>query len=183
VEKRKAVSTRTRFEVFKRDKFICQYCGEHPPKIILHIDHVKPVCEGGTNSMDNLVTSCQSCNLGKSGISLTDIPQNLADKATLALEKRKQLEGYNNILMRIREAEEADIWDIANILGDAHNHRGTAHRDTIRAIRIFMKRLDYHIIWDAMQNAVDKIPHSEHQAFKYFCGTCWNIIKQEGEVL
>lgn len=57
--KRKGLSKRTRFNVFKRDGFTCQYCGAHPPKVVLHVDHITPVVEGGGNDIDNLVTSCE----------------------------------------------------------------------------------------------------------------------------
>lgn len=69
---RKPVSKRTRFEVFKRDKFSCQYCGKSSPDVVLHIDHIKPVSLGGKNTITNLVTACQDCNLGKSNVLLDD---------------------------------------------------------------------------------------------------------------
>jgi 5-methylcytosine-specific restriction endonuclease McrA len=40
---RKTISKKTRFEVFKRDKFTCQFCGNEAPNVILEIDHLKPV--------------------------------------------------------------------------------------------------------------------------------------------
>lgn len=46
VKNRKAISTRTRFEVFKRDGFKCLYCGRTPPSVLLHVDHIIPVCSG-----------------------------------------------------------------------------------------------------------------------------------------
>ena len=70
--KRKAISTRSRFEVFKRDSFTCQYCGKSSPDVILHVDHIKPVSKGGKNDLLNLVTSCADCNMGKSNIELSD---------------------------------------------------------------------------------------------------------------
>ena len=70
--KRKSISKRVRFEVFKRDAFTCQYCGKSAPDVILHLDHIKPVSKGGNNGILNLVTSCQSCNSGKSDIELSD---------------------------------------------------------------------------------------------------------------
>lgn len=70
--KRKALSKKVRFEVFKRDSFTCQYCGKSSPQVILHIDHIKPVKNGGDNSILNLVTACDSCNLGKSANELSD---------------------------------------------------------------------------------------------------------------
>lgn len=71
-EKRKSLSKRIRFEVFKRDKFTCQYCGKSAPDVVLEVDHVKPVSRGGTNDIFNLVTSCFECNRGKTNIELSD---------------------------------------------------------------------------------------------------------------
>jgi 5-methylcytosine-specific restriction endonuclease McrA len=57
-----------RFEVLKRDGFRCRYCGRSGAQgeVKLHVDHVVPVSKGGTNDIDNLVTACEECNLGKS---------------------------------------------------------------------------------------------------------------------
>lgn len=71
-QKRKALSKRQRFEVFKRDSFTCQYCGQSAPDVILNADHVIPVAKGGTNKLTNLVTSCFDCNSGKSDKLLDD---------------------------------------------------------------------------------------------------------------
>lgn len=71
-ERRKAIPKKIRFEVLKRDKFTCQYCGKSAPDVVLEIDHIKPVSKGGNNDIMNLVTSCKDCNLGKSNIELSD---------------------------------------------------------------------------------------------------------------
>lgn len=63
--KRKAISKKLRFEVFKRDSFTCQYCGRKAPDVVLEVDHIKPVAQGGTNTILNLITSCRECNRGK----------------------------------------------------------------------------------------------------------------------
>jgi 5-methylcytosine-specific restriction endonuclease McrA len=70
-----SLSKKLRFEVFKRDGFKCQYCGNHPPIVVLEVDHINPVSKGGTNEIDNLVTSCFDCNRGKGNRELTCIPQ------------------------------------------------------------------------------------------------------------
>lgn len=54
-----------RFAVLKRDNFTCQYCGTKSPEKPLHVDHRTAVAKGGGNEIENLVTSCQDCNLGK----------------------------------------------------------------------------------------------------------------------
>ena len=37
---RKPIGKKMRFEVFKRDKFTCQYCGRKAPDVILEVDHI-----------------------------------------------------------------------------------------------------------------------------------------------
>ena len=69
---RKQISKKVRFEVFKRDSFRCQYCGKSAPDVTLHVDHIKPVKNGGTNDILNIVTSCESCNLGKGAREIDD---------------------------------------------------------------------------------------------------------------
>ena len=71
-QKRKKIQKSVRFEVFKRDSFTCQYCGAQAPEAVLHVDHIKPVSNGGDNSVINLVTSCVACNLGKGAKELSD---------------------------------------------------------------------------------------------------------------
>jgi hypothetical protein len=59
------LSARDRFEILRRDKFTCRYCGRKSPEVKLHVDHVTPVAEGGTNHPTNLCAACSDCNLGK----------------------------------------------------------------------------------------------------------------------
>src|SRR6202046_5188850 len=55
----------TRFNVFLRDSFSCQYCGYRHPTPDLTFDHVVPRSRGGRTVWDNVVTACCSCNLKK----------------------------------------------------------------------------------------------------------------------
>lgn len=55
----------TRFEVFNRDHFACQYCGKptsHPT-----LDHIIPRYRGGQNTWENVVSACAHCNRRKAG--------------------------------------------------------------------------------------------------------------------
>ena len=56
----------TRFNVFLRDRFGCQYCGDQFPTQELTFDHVIPRSRGGHTLWTNVVTACSSCNLEKS---------------------------------------------------------------------------------------------------------------------
>ena len=92
--KRKAVSKKLRFEVFKRDSFTCQYCGRKAPDVVLHIEHITPVSKGGKNSLMNLVTSCVECNLGKGALVLSDDSSvtKAQKQAELLQDRREQIE-------------------------------------------------------------------------------------------
>ena len=54
----------TRFNVFLRDKFSCQYCGIGEE---LTFYHLLPRSKGGETNWDNVVTACSSCNVKKGG--------------------------------------------------------------------------------------------------------------------
>lgn len=55
----------TRFNVFLRDRWECQYCGEPFGTHALTFDHVIPRSRGGRTAWDNIVASCQECNVLK----------------------------------------------------------------------------------------------------------------------
>src|SRR6516162_7708717 len=55
----------TRFNVFLRDRFTCQYCGEAFPASALTFEHVIPRSRGGRTTWSNIVTACMPCNTGK----------------------------------------------------------------------------------------------------------------------
>lgn len=62
---RHSIPKSMRWQVFARDRFSCRYCGRQPPDVVLEVDHVHPVVEGGKNQHHNLVTACEGCNSGK----------------------------------------------------------------------------------------------------------------------
>ncbi len=55
----------TRFNVFLRDRFSCQFCGEDFPTHELTFDHLIPRSRGGRTTWENVVTACSPCNLAK----------------------------------------------------------------------------------------------------------------------
>ena len=69
IEKTRTIPLNIRVKILSRDNFRCVFCGKSPATDIgvkLHVDHIIPFSKGGTNSLDNLQTLCQDCNLGKS---------------------------------------------------------------------------------------------------------------------
>ena len=85
----------TRFNVFLRDGFTCQYCGDRFQTEVLTFDHVMPRSRGGRTTWENVVAACQSCNLKKAnmtprqaGMTLNRLPRR-PDAAELQNKGRK----------------------------------------------------------------------------------------------
>ncbi|MBU1036890.1 HNH endonuclease [Patescibacteria group bacterium] len=69
IEKSRTIPLSVRVKILSRDNFRCVFCGKSPATDIgtkLHIDHVVPFANGGENTLENLQTLCEKCNLGKS---------------------------------------------------------------------------------------------------------------------
>ncbi len=108
---RKPLGKRLRFSIFHRDGFTCQYCGRTPDQdeVILHIDHIISVKDGGTEDKQNLITSCRDCNLGKSATSVLkrnksekDIEKEL-EETKERLEQLKQLTSSRKKLQQVKQ--------------------------------------------------------------------------------
>ena len=67
----------TRFNVFLRDKFTCQYCGARKN---LTFDHLLPKSKGGLTNWENVITACSTCNVQKGGKLYKDCELILAQK-------------------------------------------------------------------------------------------------------
>lgn len=172
--KRQGISKKTRFEVFKRDGFKCQYCGAHPPSVLLHVDHILAVANGGKNNFDNFVTACEPCNLGKGARALTSIPQSLGDKARQISEREEQLRGYSDILEAKRERLEDECW---RVLKEMEPGVESVPRDQFNSVRRFIEKLGIHAVLESMETAMASTA-SYRNKFKYFCGVCWSKIRE-----
>jgi len=80
----------TRFNIFLRDRFRCQYCGNKFRSEDLTFDHVKPRSKGGPTDWDNIVTACGRCNALKDDKHLT--PRTMPRKPTIGELLRAQME-------------------------------------------------------------------------------------------
>lgn len=181
------MSKKLRFEVFKRDSFRCQYCGRAAPDVVLQIDHVKPVADGGENDILNLITSCKDCNLGKGD-------RTLDENSTLA-KQRDQLEELNErreqLEMMIRWKEElsnlkedvierlAQHWSKL-IPGYSLNENGR------QKMKKLTRQFDLEEVLEAMQIAADqylvfKQGKPEHESVEYAWGKVNGICRTRRE--
>lgn len=67
ISRKKSIVRFSRTNVFVRDRFCCQYCGQQYGKSQLTLDHVVPLVQGGRTSWENIVTACKPCNQKKGG--------------------------------------------------------------------------------------------------------------------
>jgi len=84
----------SRHNIFTRDKFTCQYCGQHLTKKNISIDHIIPKSRGGTNTWNNIVACCRKCNVTKKDKLLEEINWKLI---TIPVNPNKINAIYNNI--------------------------------------------------------------------------------------
>jgi hypothetical protein len=175
---RTPMSKKLRFDVFKRDGFVCQYCGAHPPAVILEVDHIHPVAAGGKNRMDNLITSCFDCNRGKGAGLLSVLPESVSDRAAVVAERLAQNKAYERLLRTERKNEDVAISFVEEAFQANFPSRGFT--DTFKqSVRTFLKNIDQFTLADYMHRACARRPDSAYDATKYFCGICWNVIKDQ----
>jgi hypothetical protein len=177
---RKAISKKIRFEVFKRDFFTCAYCGSKPPKVVLEVDHITPVCAGGDNSIDNLITSCFECNRGKAGVVLSSVPESLSKKAARIKESELQLSEYRKILAAKDARIERDAWDVVHALcGDDINSIRTDYFKSIKKFNeLIGKEENMNSAEIAFFKWIEIKGMNEEKRFKYYCAVCWNKSKE-----
>lgn len=174
---RKPVSKKLRFEVFKRDGFACQYCGASPPDVELELDHIIPVAEGGLNIEANLITACFECNRGKSSVTLSKCPATI----DMLIAKRRQAVDRYYRYMALHDEEvrlgKLAVNDVMSIF--TSYFEGREFTDSFKeSVFKFIKDIGIDEVSDSMRCACTKVHCDSSRALQYFCGICWNKIKQ-----
>jgi hypothetical protein len=161
---RKAISKKIRFEIFKRDKFTCQYCGRSAPEIILQVDHITPVAKDGDDDITNLITSCFDCNMGKSDRELSDdaVIQKRKKQLDELQERREQLEmmvEWNKALLNLDKIEIDGLCDVW------HELSGYYLTDSgISNIKKNARRFGYQEIVESMKVSANQYLHDNKGA-------------------
>lgn len=78
----------TRYNIFARDNFTCQYCDTKHSTPDLTFDHVIPKSKGGRTEWTNIVTSCRPCNWKKADYSCRDANMHPINKPTVPTNKQ-----------------------------------------------------------------------------------------------
>lgn len=169
---RKSIPKRMRFEVLKRDKFTCQYCGRQAPDVVLNIDHIKPVSKGGKNELTNLITSCFDCNSGKSDRELSDDSAVKKQKAQLDMlqERREQLEMMRQWQLELTNevmTESSIVNDIVKkVSGCSLNDNG------VRQANKLVKEFGLELVCEAVRIAFSTYSDGQ-MAWSKVGGICW----------
>lgn len=191
--KRKAVSVRVRFEVLKRDRFTCQYCGKHPPDVLLEVDHVLPVAAGGNNEAENLTTACSECNGGKSDRLLAEGSAPSVSAAAIAHQRDRleQAKHYLELMQKQRDLVSDQLWLVTVAWAEAFGAARTEESGTVAyrfsganafpaeaSVRLMLQRLPLGEILEAVTIAADKFPTAARHTERYFFGICWRKIRK-----
>lgn len=152
--KRKSLSKKKRFEVFKRDKFTCQYCGKNAPDVVLEVDHIRPVSKGGNNDILNLITSCFDCNRGKSNRELDDSTaiNKQVDQLKVLQERRDQINMMLQWKMDLENESDMQIEFIDERIFELTNYH--LNDEEKRNMRSWLNKYNLDIILSSIKDAL-----------------------------
>ncbi len=176
--KRKSISKKVRFEVFKRDSFTCGYCGNTPPAVVLEVDHIQPVSKNGTNDIDNLIAACFDCNRGKTNTELSEVPPSLLDRKEDIEEKETQLKEYKKLLKRRENRVNKELIELRVIFKEYHGDLTFSDTSSNSIKYQFIPNLTIDELKENLHLACLKFPRDPDRSFRYFCGINWRVIKE-----
>jgi len=172
-------SKTTRFRIFERDCFTCQYCGQKPPEVILEADHIVSKKDGGRDDDINLITACFACNRGKGAksLSIEKIKNKSFDKElSLLKEKKEQLTAYYEFLTKKDKLEDSEMDIYQRCWQEASGGKQNLTDTGLKNVKSLSRRYPAEDIFKAM-----KITWSKDWAddakdhFKYMCGILKNM--------
>ena len=97
----------SRKNIFKRDRYTCQYYGAQPGPETLTIEHIVPRSKGGVSSWENCVLACVECNKRKAyrtpeqaGMKLRTVPRKPSWRTLAHVPPRERRESWDQFLSR-----------------------------------------------------------------------------------
>ena len=161
------VSKALRFEILRRDRHRCTYCGAQAPNAKLHVDHVIPESLGGSDQPSNLTTACEDCNSGKAG--------RMIDETTITPVDQRAIKWAHAMRQAIeeRQADQQVVDRIGEVFRDEWNAWEPTPElpgDFASSVANFMR---YGLDWNTILELVHVTMNSPaRDKFRYFCGCC-----------
>lgn len=172
-----AISKKTRFKIFERDNFTCQYCGKKPPECVLEADHMVSKKDGGGDEEMNLITSCFACNRGKSAKSVDiEKKKKVSFKKELeALEEKKvQLEAYYDFLKKKSKAKKDELQVFQKAWEEASKNNSLTDIGLTK-IKKLLRTYTAEEIFEAIEITWEKSWDDDNNGqFRYMCGVLKN---------
>jgi hypothetical protein len=178
-----AVSKRLRYEILRRDSHTCRYCGASAPDVPLRVDHVTPVALGGTDTPDNLVTSCEPCNSGKSSSTV--------DAAVVAEVSDDALRWANAMKQAAADLKNKQAPKVAYREAFEKSWRGWTREDGWKTVRVelpdnwkgsldafYAAGLPQEVWPDIIEKAMTNPTVRVDNTFRYACGIAWRMVKE-----
>lgn len=181
---RKPLGKKLRFEIFDRDSFTCQYCGKTPPDVVLEVDHIVPVVDGGDNERENLRTSCFDCNRGKGARRLNRAVAN-PNEALRKLQEIAEDDQVARALSLARKVRGELQHEVAAYLQDICGGQ-EAKPQNVRTISAACVEFGVENVTEWLELAAVRTakgaPYvSQYQLVRYFCGICKNKRKEAND--
>lgn len=173
-----SLTARLRFEILRRDRHRCYYCGRTPDDgVKLTVDHVVPVALGGSDDPTNLVTACGECNGGKASVAPEQSTVEAVDERALrwadAMQAAAELERLD------RQAQMDGIQLFYNAWTDIFTDDSALVWPWEPSIRTFIKNgMSIEDFKYAISATAAGPVYSTSRLFRYFCGVCWRIINE-----
>ena len=189
--KRKGISKKIRFEIFKRDSFTCQYCGQEAPKVVLNVDHINPVKNGGDNNILNLITSCFECNNGKRARLLDDNHVIKKQKQSLneLQERRSQIEMVAQWREDLLDVNDLKVNKLCDFILKGWNYK--LDIENKRKLQTILNKFELSLVYDATERAFNHYSDTpckdaKSYAFSKIGGICYNMtndVRNEFQLL
>ncbi|MGB3969801.1 MAG: HNH endonuclease signature motif containing protein [Planctomycetota bacterium] len=171
--------------MFKRDGFRCRYCGATPDQVVLHVDHVVPVAEDGTDDPQNLITACAGCNLGKSDRPIDARALPLPTDPEQLREQIEQIREYLDLQKQLTASKEqvyahaCSIWE---------ERIGPLSQDMANRMRVVLARDPLVLVIQAIDIVASRFgdPDADYdwptalQQQRYFYGCLRNLREGNG---
>lgn len=174
-----------RYEVLRRDRHRCRYCGTGPEDARLTVDHVIPEALGGPTTPENLITACDPCNSGKASVPpdaeiVADVAGRTLRWRDAIVQAAQEAERDERRLWACTNAMEGtlllawQVWTCTSCGRGGEEHIPEDARDSLR--QWFVAGLQPQDVED-LTGAAWRARVACDSRWRYFCGCAWTRVR------